>query len=110
MLLRVIPLILDANFLVQSFYVTELRSRLLSQGRGVTAKHLNVGDVKRLEIPIPSFDEQQEISEVLIAFNAKIAALEKETARLDELFHAMLEELMTGERSAAPLIDSEISG
>ena len=108
MLLRVNPLILDAYFLVQSFYVTELRSRLLSQGRGVTAKHLNVGDVKRLEIPIPSFDEQQEISEVLIAFNAKIAALEKETARLDELFHAMLEELMTGERSAVPLIDAEL--
>ena len=107
MLLRVNPLILDAYFLVQSFYVTELRSRLLSQGRGVTAKHLNVGDVKRLEIPIPSFDEQQEISEVLIAFNAKIAALEKETALLDELFHAMLEELMTGKRSAIPLIDAE---
>ena len=49
MLLRVNPLILDAYFLVQSFYVTELGSRLLSQGRGVTAKHLNVGDVKRLE-------------------------------------------------------------
>ena len=108
MLLRVNPLILDAYFLVQSFYVTELRSRLLSQGRGVTAKHLNVGDVKRLEIPIPSFDEQQEISKVLIAFNAKIAALEKETALLDELFHAMLEELMTGERSAVPLIDAEL--
>ena len=108
MLLRVNPLILDAYFLVQSFYVTELRSRLLSQGRGVTAKHLNVGDVKRLEIPIPSLDEQQEISEVLIAFNAKIAALEKETALLDELFHAMLEELMTGKRSAMPLIDSEL--
>ena len=108
MLLRVNPLMLDAYFLVQSFYVTELRSRLLSQGRGVTAKHLNVGDVKRLEIPIPSFDEQQEISEVLIAFNAEIAALEKETARLDELFQAMLEELMTGKRSAVPLIDSEI--
>ena len=108
MLLRVNPLILDAYFLVQSFYVTELRSRLLSQGRGVTAKHLNVGDVKRLEIPIPSLNEQQEISEVLIAFNAKIAALEKETALLDELFHAMLEELMTGKRSAMPLIDSEL--
>ena len=108
MLLRVNPLILDAYFLVQSFYVTELGSRLLSQGRGVTAKHLNVGDVKRLEIPIPSLDEQQEISEVLIAFNAKIAALEKETALLDELFHAMLEELMTGKRSAMPLIDSEL--
>ena len=37
----------------------------------------------------------------------KSAALEQEAARLDELFHAMLEELMTGKRSAVPLIDAE---
>jgi type I restriction enzyme S subunit len=98
---------LDGYFLVQSFYVTPLRSKMLSLGRGVTAKHLNVIDVKRLEIPIPSLNEQQEIAEILQACDTKIAALEQETALLDELFHAMLDELMTGNRSAVPLIDRE---
>ena len=40
--------------------------------------------------------------------DGKIAALERETEHLDELFHAMLEELMTGQRSAVPLIDAEL--
>ena len=108
MLLRVNPLMLNAYFLVQSFYVTPLRSKMLSLGRGVTAKHLNVGDVKQLEIPIPFLYEQQEIAEILQASDTKIAALEQEAARLDELFLAMLDELMTGKRSAVPLIDSEL--
>ena len=105
MLLRVNPLVLDGYFLVQSFYATPLRTKMLLLGRGATAKHLNVRDVKQLEIPIPSLNEQQEISEILQACDTKIAALEQEAARLDELFHAMLDELMTGKRSAVPLID-----
>ena len=108
MLLRVNPLILNGYFLVQSFYVTPLRSKMLSLGRGVTAKHLNVRDVKRLEIPIPSFNEQTEIAEILQACDTKITTLEQETARLEELFHAMLDELMTGNRSAVPLIDAKL--
>ena len=60
------------------------------------------------KIPLPSSFEQQKIAEVLCAFDTKIAALEQEAERLDELFHAMLDELMTGQRSAVPLIDSEL--
>ena len=64
---------------------------------------------KSAEIPmvVPSTNEQSEISDVLQACDTKIAALEQEAARLDELFHAMLDELMTGKRSAVPLIDVE---
>ena len=52
------------------------------------------------------FPEQAEIAKILQACDTKIAALEQEAARLDELFHAMLDELMTGKRSSVPLIDS----
>ena len=63
---------------------------------------------KSAEIPmvIPSIEEQSGIGSVLQACNAKITALEQESARLDELFHAMLNELMTGRRSATLLIDA----
>ena len=108
MLLRVNPSMLDDYFLVQSFYVTPLRSKMLSLGRGATAKHLNVGDVKCLEMLIPSLNEQQKISEILRACDTKVATLEREAERLDELFHTMLDELMTGQRSALPLIDAEL--
>ena len=41
------------------------------------------------------------IAEVLHACDAKIAALERESALLDELFRALLEELMTGRVAVA---------
>ncbi len=65
---------------------------------------------KSAEIPVvvPSIDEQSGISDVLQACDTKIAALEGEAERLDELFHAMLDELMTGQRSAVSLIDAEL--
>ena len=65
--------------------------------------------IHELKIPLPSLSDQQEIAEILQACDDKIVALEQETARLDELFHAMLEDLMTGQRSAIPLIDAEFS-
>ena len=59
-----------------------------------------------LMISLPDKSEQNIIAKVLLSSDKKIAALEKEVEHIDELFHAMLEELMTGKRSAIPLIDS----
>ena len=74
-------------------------------------KHFNLNRFKRrggqplitqsiiheLKIPLPPLSEQHAISETLQACDTKIAALEQEAERLDELFHAMLDELMTGQ-------------
>ena len=59
------------------------------------------GDVKSFSTPLPTLDEQTEITGVLKACDAKIAALVRESALLDELFRALLEELMTGRVSVA---------
>ena len=75
--------------------------------RGAGQSNISASKLKMFKIRLPSFFEQQQIAEVLCAFDKKIAALEQEAARLDELFHAMLDELMTGQRSAVPLIDAE---
>lgn len=62
-------------------------------------------DLKNMLIPVLSSEsEQRAIAETLRTFDTKIAALEQESVRLDELFHAMLDELMTGQRSTVPLI------
>ena len=60
----------------------------------------------QLKIPLPPFSEQRAIAGILLAVNEKTAALEQEVKHLDELFHAMLDELMTGQRSAVPLIEN----
>ena len=77
-------------------------------GGGSTFPNISTAHLKNYTVALPSISEQSQIAEILQAFDAKIAALEKEAERLDELFHAMLDELMTGQRSAVPLIDSEL--
>ena len=59
-----------------------------------------------LEIPLPPLPEQRAIANIFRAIDEKTAALERDVELLDELFHAMLDELMTGQRSAVPLIDA----
>lgn len=63
--------------------------------------------IKNLELTLPPLNEQQMISSVLWTFDRKIAALEREVELIDELFHAMLEELMTGQCSALRLTEQE---
>ena len=77
--------------------------------QGVSVPTLNRNLVHPVPFRLPSLPEQTEIAEILHACDDKIAALDQEADRLDELFHAMLDELMTGKRSSVPLIDKEIS-
>ena len=64
--------------------------------------------IHELKIPLPPLPEQRAIAEIVQAFDKKIIVLEQEVERLDELFDAMLDELMTGQRSAVSLIDLEL--
>ena len=75
---------------------------------GTTRPKLNKASLLGIPISRPSRVETDEIALVLSSCDTKIAALEQEAERLDELFHAMLDELMTGQRSAVPLVDSEL--
>ena len=75
---------------------------------GATRPKLNKASLLNILVPRPSKEETDKIALVLISCDTKIAALEREVEHIDELFHAMLDELMTGQRSAVPLIDTEM--
>lgn len=62
-----------------------------------------------MKIPLPPLDQQYEITKILKACDSKIAALEHEARLLDELFRAMLEELMSRLLRAAALTQPEKS-
>jgi type I restriction enzyme S subunit len=57
-----------------------------------------------MSIPVPPFDEQSMIAELLLACDTKRKCLEIEIVLLDELLRAVLDELMTGRLSAVPLV------
>ena len=93
--------VLDARF----FYYALLGLKVPNKGYNRHYRYL-----REFSIQCPSLDEQRAIAKILLSFDTKIAALEQEVELIDELFHAMLEELMTGQRSAVPLIDTEMDG
>ena len=92
-------------FLEYHFNSTDLSPYLT----GTTRPKLNKASLLGILVPRPRCAEADEVASILCNCDAKITALEQETARLDELFHAMLEELMTGQRSSVPLIDAELT-
>ena len=98
--------------LLPTFLAQYLRTnnywKQINQSKGGRLKGgVNIPILARLVLPLPHLSEQQQIADTLQAFDTKIAALEQEAQHLDELFHAMLDELMTGQRSAVPLIDAK---
>ena len=95
-------------FLAQYFRTNNYWKQIDQSKGGRLKGGVNIPILTRLVLPFPPPSEQQEIAETLQACDTKITALEQEAQYLDELFHAMLDELMTGQRSAVPLIDTEM--
>ena len=106
-LLRADKTVLDSSYLLYVLYSEQVRRGYLGRATGSTAKGISSKNFQQVQVPLPCLSEQQEIAISLTACDTKIAALEGEAARLDELFHAMLDELMTGKRAAVSLIDAE---
>jgi type I restriction enzyme S subunit len=95
----------SAEFLF--FFLTHCYERIRNLGHGANQKNLNSALVKSIVIALAPYDEQLEIGEMLRACDNKIESLESETFLLEELFKAMLEELMTGRLSAIAVAESE---
>lgn len=82
---------------LQSEVGRELMSPII---RVLAVSGISGGDLKELLIPKVPLDEQREIAEALRACDEVIARLEREAAVHEELFLALLEELMTGQLRA----------
>ena len=102
--IREVAGISDKFFLFYYLLLPNVRISLAGKMQGTTGRQrLNKDSLVNLEIPLPPLSEQRTIANILRTIDEKTAALEREVELIDELFHAMLEELMTGKRSAVPL-------
>ena len=91
---------ISPEFLLSYLRLPPTRSLLIAQSGKVAITNISQKGLASLSIPVPGLSEQHEIAGVLRTCDAKIAALERESALLDELFRALLEELMTGRVAA----------
>ncbi len=96
----------DISYLFYYLLLSNVRTSLAGKMDGSTGRQrLKKEALVNLEIPLPSLPEQRAIANVFQAIDEKTAALKKEAEHIDELFHALLEELMTGQRSAVALME-----
>lgn len=88
---------------------TEIAQSYLNQySVGMIMPNLNTKILQGLPVLLPPVEEQHQIARALQACDFKIVALEREAAALEELFRAMLEELMTGRVRARALIEMTV--
>ncbi len=83
---------------------TQRRLKTLAS-RGVSQSNINASKLQRFKVPITTPLEQDEIVDILNTCDSRIASLEKELSLHEELFRALLDELMTGRLSALPLVE-----
>lgn len=92
---------INQDFLEQFLVIADLSAVI----GGATRPKLNKAQLMDFAIPLPPDDEQDRIAHCIKALTNRIVALAREADLLDELFRALLEELMSGRLSAVPLID-----
>jgi len=71
--------------------------RQVAAGGGSTKGALTCAFLRDLPIPLPSLDEQREITTLLDTLDRKIALRRQKRAVLEELFQSLLHKLMIGE-------------
>ncbi|MEH2379848.1 MAG: restriction endonuclease subunit S [Nostoc sp.] len=97
---------IDSEFLWQ--YLMNQYEKLREAAHQGQISHLNLGLLKQYKIAFPSPEEQIYITDILKNCDRKISSLEKEITLIDELFHAMLEQLMTGKISTQPVTETYV--
>lgn len=98
------PLVsVDSEFLYQLLISMESRWKCVSQGSTFTA--VNSTEVKSLELPIPSLNEQKKISDILKNFDRRIEQYEDLYETIQEFKKGLMQQLLTGK--ARVKIDEE---
>lgn len=88
--------IMESNFV--SYYLNSDRGmgRLSTIFVGSTIKHINVKDLVKFNIPIPSIEEQEKIVSILSEVDEKIEGYENKKQKLEELKKGLMQQLLTG--------------
>jgi type I restriction enzyme S subunit len=85
----------------------KIKDIIQTSNSGSSIPVINLTVVKSLPIPIPTIEEQNDIIRLMECCQETITTLEQELALYQELFRALLEELMSGRLSAQPLLEQE---
>ncbi len=93
--IRTKPDQLNGNFLSRFVNSEEAKKQVGAGKTGMAQPHFNVGTVKRIFIPLPPLEEQNEIESCLEQIDQKHDLATSKRYTLQDLFRTLLHELMT---------------
>ena len=73
-----------------------MQKQIEESAGGSTVKGISIGDVRAMEFPLPSADEQQAIAAVLSDMDTEIQTLESRLVKAREVKEGMMQNLLTG--------------
>jgi type I restriction enzyme S subunit len=108
MLIRLANPAMDNYFLALSMSLNSTQTYLKNAAVGSIMPNLNTTILSQMPVLVPAIDEQRQIAAVICACERKIAVFESEIPVVEELFAAMLAELMSG-RISTELLSKVLS-
>lgn len=94
------------EFAMLSMNGTVVREQVQGYEQGVTMKRINLGNLRRIEIPLPSISEQDLIVEYLSTIQKKIEVVALEYQKLQSAKSGLMDDLLTGRVRVTPLLES----
>lgn len=95
LVIRASETVVDGVFL--SYCITYDKEQVMSLVSGSTVFHLYGSDMKKFEIYLPPYiEEQKKIATILIDMSKEITSLEKKLSKIKILKDGMMQELLTG--------------
>ena len=79
---------------INFYFSSEIgKSKLEALKVGSTIIHINTNDLKKFKIPLPSFQEQQKIAELLQSIDKKIAAVAQQVEQTKQFKKGLLQQM-----------------
>lgn len=96
---------IDNNFLCQFFRSPYFKRVIVKQSLGSAQMRINLSDLRKYDVPLPSIKEQIEISTNLSLVDEKLGVLAEKKANYEGLKQGLMQQLLTGKIRVNGLIN-----
>lgn len=86
----------NAKFLYYQLLSADCISQVMLLTNASSQGNIGMGDIEKIQISYPCYEEQEAIAEVLADMDAELGSLEARLAKTRELKQGMMQELLTG--------------
>ena len=88
----------DSQFLCLQINSDRIKSKVLSGQGGLAQQHFNIGEMRILDIMLPSFDTQKAISSAVLSVSQCITSRCKQRSKYEGIKCAIADELLSGRK------------